>query len=152
MRNMLLVASVLTLSFPMMAVAEHHENESEKAMIILTSDSLQTQTMAMILGNAMYQQGTELHILLCDAAGDLATNDYQSEQAVNTPPSNSAGQVTPEGILGMLMAEGATVDVCAVYLPNSEYTQEDLRDGVGIAAPGPMAEMMRDPQIPVFSF
>lgn len=87
MRNMLLVASALTLSFPMMAVAEHHENESEKALIILTSDSLQTQTMAMILGNAMYQQGTELHILLCDAAGDLATNGYQSEQAVNTPPS-----------------------------------------------------------------
>ncbi|WP_422154425.1 hypothetical protein KV699_12655 [Vreelandella titanicae] len=152
MRNMLLVASALTLSFPMMAVAENHENESEKALIILTSDSLQTQTMAMILGNAMYQQGTELHILLCDAAGDLATNDYQSEQAVNTPPSNPAGQVTPEGIMGMLIAEGATVDVCAVYLPNSEYTQEDLRDGVGVAAPGPMAEMMRDPQIPVFSF
>lgn len=28
----------------------------------------------------------------------------------------------------------------------------DLREGVGVAAPGDMAEMMRDPKIPVFSF
>ncbi len=152
MRHLLLAASAVTLFAPIMAIAEQHGDEHEKALIILTSESLQTQTMAMILGNAMYQQGTELNILLCDAAGDLAINDYQSENTVNTPPSNPAGQVTPEGILGMLMAEGAQVDVCAIYLPNTDHTQEDLRDGVGIAEPGSMAEMMRDPSIPVFSF
>lgn len=49
-------------------------------------------------------------------------------------------------------AEGASVDVCAIYLPNSEYSNADLREGVGVAAPGPIAQMMRDPAIPVYSF
>ena len=52
----------------------------------------------------------------------------------------------------MLMDKGASVDVCAIYLPNSEYGEDDLLEGVGVAAPGPMAEMMRDPSIPVYSF
>ncbi|WP_240455648.1 hypothetical protein [Halomonas faecis] len=126
--------------------------DDDRALVILTSDSLQTQGMAMILSNAMQQQGTDLSVLLCDAAGDLAVEGYSSAEAITTPPSNPAGQVKPEGILQMLMDNGAKVDVCAIYLPNSEYEEEDLREGVGVAAPGPMAEMMRDPSIPVFSF
>ena len=57
-----------------MAVADNDTSgeSGDKALVILTSDSLQTQGMAMILSNAMQQQGTELSILLCDAAGDLA--------------------------------------------------------------------------------
>jgi hypothetical protein len=129
-----------------------HGDMAERALVILTSDSLQTQGMAMILSNAMQQQGTALSILLCDAAGDLAVEGYASSEPIVTPPENPAGQVTPEGILQMLIGNGAQVDVCAIYLPNSEYAQEDLREGVGVAAPCPMAEMMRDPNIPVFSF
>lgn len=135
------------------ALADSHGDEpQDRALVILTSDSLQTQGMAMILSNAMQQQGTDLHILLCDAAGDLAVEGYSSDEAINTPPSNPAGQVKPEGILGMLMGKGARVDVCAIYLPNSDHDEDDLREGVGVAAPGPMAEMMRDPSIPVYSF
>lgn len=108
--------------------------------------------MAMILANAMQQQGTELSILLCDAAGDLADEGYSNAEPIKTPPKNPAGQVKPEGIMQMLMDNGAQVDLCAIYLPNSEHSEEDLREGVGVVAPGPMAEMMRDPSIPVFSF
>ncbi|MGO2007470.1 DsrE family protein [Vreelandella alkaliphila] len=151
MHKTLVMAGVLAL-VPMVATADNHDAESDKALMILTSGAVQTQSMAMILGNAMRQQGTDLHILLCDAAGDLAVDGYESESAVNTPPSNPAGQVKPEGMLKMLMGEGVSVDVCAIYLPNTDYTQEDLLEGVGVAAPGPMAEMMRDPAIPVFSF
>ncbi len=151
MHKTLVMAGVLAL-VPMGANADNHDAESDKALMILTSDAVQTQSMAMILGNAMRQQGTDLHILLCDAAGDLAVDGYESEAAVNTPPSNPAGQVKPEGMLKMLMGEGVSVDVCAIYLPNTDYTQEGLLDGVGVAAPGPMAEMMRDPAIAVFSF
>ncbi|PMR73390.1 hypothetical protein C1H69_17690 [Billgrantia endophytica] len=136
------------------AVADSHGRgeASDKALVILTSDSLQTQGMAMILSNAMQQQGTELSILLCDAAGELAVEGYASAGAIATPPSNPAGQVKPEGILQMLMDNGASVDVCAIYLPNSEHDESDLRTGVGVAAPGPIAEMMRDPAISVFGF
>lgn len=127
--------------------------ESEdKALVILTSDSLETQSMAMILANAMQQQGSDLRVLLCDQAGDLAVEGYQSAEPVNTPPSNPAGQVTPEGILQMLMKNGAQVDVCAIYLPNRDYGEEVLRDGVGVAAPGPIAELMRDPTVSISTF
>ncbi|WP_240036523.1 hypothetical protein [Halomonas urmiana] len=136
------------------ALADNHggDEPQDRALVILTSDSLQTQGMAMILSNAMQQQGTDLHILLCDAAGHLAVEGYESAEAINTPPSNPAGQVKPEGILQMLMEKGAQVDVCAIYLPNSDLGEDNLREGVGVAAPGPMAEMMRDPSIPVYSF
>ncbi|SEL06551.1 hypothetical protein [Halomonas daqiaonensis] len=100
----------------------------------------------------MQQQGTDLHILLCDAAGDLAVDGYASAEAINTPPSNPAGQVKPEGVLSMLMSNGTSVDVCAIYLPSSDLGEDNLREEVGVAAPGPMAEMMRDPSIPVYNF
>lgn len=128
-----------------------HE-EAERALVILTSDSLETQGMALILSNAMQQQGTDLHILLCDAAGELAVEGYASPAAILTPPGHPADQLVPEGLLGMLMGNGASVEVCAIYLPNSPYGQEDLREGVGVASPGDIAQRMRDPAIPVFSF
>ncbi|MCE9665883.1 hypothetical protein LY622_20860 [Halomonas sp. M5N1S17] len=131
--------------------ADDHAQQDDKALVIVTSGSLQTQGMAMILANAMQQQGTALQILLCDAAGDLGLEGYNSE-GINTPPGHPMEQVTPEAIMQMMMREGARVDVCAIYLPNSDHGEDDLREGVGVAAPGPMAEMMRDPNIPVYSF
>lgn len=152
--TVLAMAAATAIGFSSLSMADSHgSNETEdQALVILTSDSLQTQGMAMILANAMQQQGTDLHILLCDAAGDLAIKGYESDAAINTPPSNPTGQVKPEGILTMLIENGATVDVCAIYLPNSENEEEDLLEGVGVAAPGPIAEMMRNPTIPVYSF
>lgn len=154
-----LAAAATALGLSGAALADSHggdghdrDGNGERALVILTSDSLQTQGMAMILANALQQQGAELSILLCDAAGDLAVEGYASAQPINTPPANPAGQVTPEGILQMLLDNGAQVDVCAIYLPNSDHAEDDLREGVGVAAPGPIAEMMRDPKIPVFSF
>ena len=123
-----------------------HDDYADKALFIVTSDSLQTQGMAMILANAMREQGTTPHLLLCDAAGELAIEGYESETELG--PRG----VKPEGLMQMMMGEGAGVDVCAIYLPNTDYEEGDLREGVGVAAPGPMAEMMRDPAIPVFSF
>lgn len=152
MRKLTQLAGSLALALPAIALADHHAEQSDKALMVLTSDALQTQTMALILGNAVRQQGTDLHILLCDAAGDLAVDGFSSDEAVNTPPSNPAGEIKPEGLLQMLMGEGVGVDVCAIYLPNTDYTEDDLLEGVGVATPGAMAEMMRDPAIPVYSF
>ncbi|TFH86636.1 hypothetical protein EQG41_11290 [Billgrantia azerbaijanica] len=155
MKRFLAVATAVgAIALGSAALADSHGGGEahDKALVILTSDSLQTQGMAMILSSAMQQQGTDLSILLCDAAGDLAVAGYASAESIATPPSNPAGQVKPEGILQKLMDNGASVDVCAIYLPNSEYDEDDLREGVGVAAPGSMAEMMRDPAIAVFSF
>lgn len=145
-------ATLTAFALPTLAVADNHSNAEDQALMIVTSDAVQTQSMAMILGNAMREQGTDLHVLLCDAAGDLAVDGYSSAEAINTPPGHPMEQIKPEGLLQMLMGKGVTVDVCAIYLPNSEYGEDDLLDGVGVAAPGPMAEMMRDPSIPVYGF
>lgn len=142
------------MSLGSIALADNPDGDAadDKALVTLTSDSLQTQGMAMILSNAMQQQGADLNILLCDAAGDLAVQGYESSEPFKTPAMSKADQMTPEAILGKLVDNGAQVDVCAIYLPNSEYGEADLREGVGVAAPGPIAEMMRDSSIPVYSF
>ncbi|WFM72197.1 hypothetical protein [Halomonas sp. CKK8] len=136
------------------ALADNHggDEPQDRALVILTSDSLQTQGMAMILTRNMQGQGTDPHILLCDQAGDLAIEGYESDEPFKTPAMSEVDQMTPEAILKMLIKDGAQVDVCAIYLPNSDHGEGDLLEGVGVAAPGPMAEMMRDPSIPVYSF
>jgi hypothetical protein len=48
------------------------KGQVKDSMVILSSDSLQTQGMAMVLSNSMAKSGTKVSILLCDAAGDLA--------------------------------------------------------------------------------
>ena len=126
--------------------ASAQQGAAEKAMVIVTSDSLQTQGMAMVLSRTMQQQGAELNILLCDQAGDLAISDYQSESAL------APQDMKPEGLLQMIMNDGADVAVCALYLPNSDYQESDLREGVSVAQPPAMAEMMRDPDTRVFHF
>ena len=147
-----LAAAATALGISGAALADSHrdghaDNDyADKALFIVTSDSLQTQGMAMILANAMREQGTTPHILLCDAAGELAIEGYESETELG--PRG----VKPEGIMQMMMGEGAGVEVCAIYLPNTDYEEGDLREGVGVATPGEMAEMMRDPKIPVYSF
>ncbi|TDN95921.1 MULTISPECIES: hypothetical protein [Halomonas] len=158
-KTLTLAAAAATIGLSGTALANSHGGEAEggkamddKALVILTSDSLQTQGMAMILSNAMQQQGTDLNILLCDAAGHLAVQGYESAEPFKTPAMSEVNQMTPEVILGKLIDNGAQVDVCAIYLPNSEYQEADLLEGVGVAAPGPIAKMMRDPSIPVYSF
>lgn len=118
----------------------------DKAMVILTSSSLQTQGMAMVLSQAMQAQGTTLDILLCDQAGDLALKDFESEQAL------APHGMKPEGLMQKVMAEGANVAVCALYLPNSGKDKADLRDGVQVAEPPVMAKMMRATDVRVFEF
>ena len=100
--NTILALAVATAAIGFSSFSMADNRAEDQALVILTSDSLQTQGMAMILSNAMQQQGTHLHILLCDAAGDLAVGGYASAEAINTPPSNPAGQVKPEDMLNML--------------------------------------------------
>lgn len=132
------------------AMAESKENTEYKstdnqALIIVTSDSLQTQGMAMVLGNAIQAKGVAVNVLLCDQAGDLALSATVS-QALK--PRN----VTPEQLMTKLQSNGANVSVCALYLPNSEHSAQDLRDGVKVATPPEMADMMNSENTRVYSF
>ena len=120
--------------------------EQERVVVLLTSASLQTQGMAMVLSRAMQEQGAQLSVLLCDKAGDLAIDGYQS-QNVLAPKG-----MKPEGLLQQIIDAGAMVAVCALYLPNSAYQEQDLRKGVSVAQPAKMAEMLRCKNSKIISF
>jgi|SRR5690554_1900355 len=128
------------------ATAEQAFALQEQAVVIITSASLQTQGMAMVLSRAMQEQGVDLSILLCDKAGELAIESYQSAEAL------APKGMKPEGLLQQIIAHGADVAVCALYLPNSIYQAQDLRQGVRIAQPAEMAQMMCSMDTKVFSF
>lgn len=148
------LVTALILSVPAMSAADNHGSDRkrdrdrsgpEQALIILTSESLQTRAMAMVLGTTMQEQGTDIHILLCDSAGELAVSAHES-------PTLEPRGATPEGLMKGMMDNGASVDVCALFLPNSDYAQEDLIEGVGSAKPPEIAEMMTSRGVRVFSF
>lgn len=134
----------LGLCSALMTTATQAENV-DQALVIVNSGSLQTQGMAMVLANAMQAKGTRVDVLLCDQAGDLALKSTRSSEL---KPRN----VTPEHLMGKLQQGGAQVSVCALYLPNSQHTQNDLRAGINVAKPPAIADQMLDSNRRIYSF
>jgi predicted peroxiredoxin len=118
---------------------------TQQHLLIVTSASVQTQGMAMVLGNAIAGQGHQVDVLLCDTAGDLALKNAPDERL-------KPNDVSPAQLLGRLQQQGAKVSVCALYLPNSEHSQADLREGIEVATPPTMAAQMTQENIRVHSF
>ncbi|HEY7885935.1 MAG TPA: DsrE family protein [Cellvibrionaceae bacterium] len=142
----LLIALTLLLTISLAARAnEPDESTIEEVLIMLTDDSLQTQGMALVLGNTMADQGAKVYLLLCDSAGHLAVKKYQSAAL---KPKN----ITPSQMLHNLMNKGADVKVCALYLPNSGHTPADLVEGITPASPADIARQMLKPSFRVFTF
>lgn len=141
----MLIPALAALSLALPANAGSHEKTIDNVMLILSDSSTQTQGMAMVLGNSMADQGARVQVLLCDKAGDLALN---ADQSASLKPND----LTPGQMLRRLIKQGASVSVCALYLPNSGYTQTDLLDGVKVATPKEMSAQMLNPELRVFSF
>ncbi len=140
----LLTAAALIALAPISAQAQDQDTIDE-VLVILSSASLQTQGMAMVLSNTMAQQGAKVNVLLCDAAGDLALKSYEA-------PALKPRDVTPGQMLRGLLKQGGTASVCALYLPNSEYSKDDLIDGVGVATPPEKVGQMLSPTLRTFTF
>lgn len=115
---------------------------------ILTSADPQTQLMSMVLSMQAMQQGSRVHILLCDPAGDLALKDAP---ATATAPQKPRG-MSPQGLMQKIMETGAGVEVCAIYLPNKGVGPEALLDGVTAAQPRAMAARLLAPNTRILSF
>lgn len=119
--------------------------EAQQITVSLTSASAMSQGMAMVLANQMQEQGAQVDILLCDTAGDMALKDAQGEVL---KPNN----VTPVQLLDAALKKGATASVCALYLPNSGKTPDDLRAGITPAKPADMAARLLEPGRKVIGF
>lgn len=114
-------------------------------LAIVSSGSPETQMMAMVLSTQAKRHGAEVHILLCDAAGDLALKSSES------PPMKPISK-GPKDLLTSLMQEGVAVEVCALFLPNRNLDASDLLDGVTVAAPPEIGARIVDPQARVLTF
>jgi predicted peroxiredoxin len=125
----------------------HGEAKAPRLLTILTSDENDTQGMALILTTHYVRGGGEARILLCDDAADLAVKGSDEGSTVLQPANAS-----PRQMLQGLLQAGVTVEVCAIHLPNRPWSQADLVDGVGVAAPPAIAALMANPEWRLFTF
>ena len=120
-----------------------------KLVTVVTSPDPQTQLMSMVLTMQAAQQGAETHILLCGPAGDLALRDAPETATAGQPPLD----MSPQGLMQMIREKtGATVEVCAIYLPGKGQDASILLDGIGVAKPNEMAARLMAEDARVLSF
>jgi len=104
-------------------------------LVTINSGNAQTQGMAMVLATQAMEQKAGVRVLLCSEGGQLAV---KGKEGVVLKPRN----VTPNQMLQGLMKNGAKVEVCALFLPNSGLQPTDLIEGVGVAKPADVAAYM----------
>ena len=134
-----ILAALMTLSLSSFA------QTSTEAFFNVTSADNQSQGMAMVLATQMVEQKAAVRILLCGPAGQLALKTYE-------PAALKPRNVTPKQMLAGLMKAGATVEVCALFLPNADRTSTDLTDGITVAKPPEVAAYMLKPGVKAFGF
>lgn len=127
----LFVTLALGCSFTLQANAQ----SPTELLVTINSGNAQTQGMAMVLATQAMEQKAGVRVLLCSEGGQLAV---KGKEGVVLKPRN----VTPNQMLQGLMKNGAKVEVCALFLPNSGLQPTDLIEGVGVAKPADVAAYM----------
>lgn len=140
-----LTALVFSLFFSGTAGAAEHNDRH--MLTVITDDAPQTQAMALILTRQWVKDGGSAQILLCDDAGGMAVTGSDVGGESVQPPG-----VSPRQMLAGLIEAGVRVDVCAIYLPTGGMDRSDLREGVGVATPPAIGEVMADPATRLFTF
>ncbi len=118
---------------------------SGKLLTILSTESQETQMMALVLTTQAHNQGAEVIILLCGEAGYLATE--KTESRTFEPAGRS-----PRDLLKHLKDNGVTVEVCAIFLPQRDLEAGDLWDGVNVARPPEVAALMMRDDVKLLTF
>lgn len=121
------------------------ETTQNEMFVTVTTGDAETQMMAMVLATQSLNQGVGVRILLCSDGGDLALKDSESPSFM--PPERS-----PKQLLTGLIERGVRVDVCGIYLPNRTVGEDDLMEGIGVAAPPEVAEYMRGENVRFFTY
>jgi predicted peroxiredoxin len=145
MRTLLTAA---TLGLAALAAPAAQAQEADKMVTIVATDEPQTQLMSMVLTMQSMQAGAEAYVLLCGPGGDLALKE-PPETA--TAPQKPKG-MSPQGLMQKVMEQGATVEVCAIYLPNKGVEADALIDGVTAAKPPEVAARLLAERTRIMSF
>ena len=138
-RTRVLLCALLAVSLNSLAQAP------AEAFFNVTSADNQAQGMAMVLASQMVEQKATVRILLCGPAGQLALKSYE-------PATLKPKNVTPKQMMTGLIKGGATVEVCALFLPNADKTPADLIEGVAVAKPPEVAAFMLKAGVRSFGF
>ena len=136
--------SLLVSALLVCATSAFAQNPTETFFNVTSADN-QTQGMAMVLASQMAEQKAAVRILLCGPAGQLALKAYE-------PPALKPRNVTPKQMMAGLIKGGATVEVCALFLPNADKAPSDLVEGVTVAKPPEVAAYMVKPGVRAFGF
>ncbi|MEM8959704.1 MAG: hypothetical protein AAGC86_18045 [Pseudomonadota bacterium] len=140
---------ILSVLLAATTAASAFAEDASKLVTVVTSAEPQTQLMAMVLTMQAAQQGAAAHILLCGPAGDIALRDAPATATTGQPPRD----MSPQGLMQMIREKtGATVEVCAIYLPGRGDDASVLLDGIGVAKPDEMAGRLIAPNTRVLSF
>lgn len=130
------------------AFAGQAMSQDKNLVTIVGTSEPQTQLMSMVLSMQALQQGASVYILLCGPGGDLALKDAPESATAPQAPRD----MSPQGLMQKIMAEGGTVEVCAIYLPNKGVGPDALIDGVGTAKPPAMAARLLEDDTRIMSF
>ncbi|SEM79426.1 hypothetical protein SAMN04488077_10839 [Roseovarius tolerans] len=142
------VLTAAALGLATLAAPATQAEEATKMVTILTSEEPQTQLMSMVLTMQSMQAGAGAYVLLCGPAGDLALKDAPEAATAPQPPKG----MSPQLLMQKIMEQGATVEVCAIYLPGKGVAQEALLDGIGAAKPPAVAKRLLADGTRIMSF
>jgi len=119
--------------------------QAGELFVSINSGSVMTQGAGLAIATNAVEQKANVRILLCDAGGDIAV-------AGKEMPTLKPRNVTPQQILQGLLKNGAKVEVCALYLPNSGRKATDLITGVTAANPADVAAYLLKPEVQTLAF
>ncbi len=136
----MLILPLLTL-----ATQGQAQDADSELFVVITSEDAETQMMALVLATQSVNRDVPVRILLCGEGGNLALKDF--ETTTFQPADRS-----PKELLVGLIEGGVKTEVCGIYLPNREYSESDLIDGVGVASPPEVAGYMAKENVRYFTF
>jgi predicted peroxiredoxin len=144
MRKVIVLLSFVCLLF-VLAACGYDSGNSKKLLVVVTTDDPVTQMMSMILADRSMKKGAKVDILLCGDAGLLAIKDC--EQVLLKPQNKS-----PQMMLKDLIQNGVNVELCPIYLSNSEKSVSNLIDGVSVAKPDRVADKLLREDTKILSY
>ena len=133
--------SLITAALLASALSAH----AADLFVNIHSGNAMAQGAGLVLAGQALEQKANVRVLLCDLAGDIAV-------AGKEMPALKPRNVTPQQMLQGLIKAGATVEVCALYLPNTGRTAADLIPGVTPAKPADVAAHLLKPGMATLAF
>ena len=135
-KSMVLGAGLLALGL---------SSQAGELFLTINSGSAMTQGAGLVLASQALEQKATVRVLLCDAGADIAVTGKEM-------PLLKPKNVTAQQMLQGLIKAGATVEVCALYLPNTGRQASDLLPGVTAGKPADVTAYFLKPGVTTLAF